>query len=145
MSTVELNASATSPAGYLELIRLNAGYRTLWIGEIISLFGDWFNLIASAALVGKLTQSGLAVCGLFVVRMLAPFLVSPLTGVFADRIRLFHPGLGQRGGRRGLGAGSHDGRHPRPAAVDGGPGGRPRSFVDHMDSSNIRYIRPMRG
>ncbi len=85
MSTIESNAIRTSPVGYLELIRHNPNYRTLWTGEIISLFGDWFNLIASAALVGKLTQSGLAVGGLFVVRMLAPFLVSPLAGVFADR------------------------------------------------------------
>jgi MFS family permease len=55
------------------------------MGEIVSLFGDWFNLIASAALVAHLTSSGLAIGGLFVVRMLAPFLVSPLAGVVADR------------------------------------------------------------
>ena len=54
-------------------------------GEIVSLFGDWFNLIASAALISSLTGSGMAVGGLFVVRMLAPFLVSPIAGVVADR------------------------------------------------------------
>src|SRR3990172_12911777 len=73
------------PVGYLALVRSNANYRSLWIGEIISLFGDWFNLIASAALVSSLTSSGLAVGGLFVVRMLAPFIISPLAGAFADR------------------------------------------------------------
>jgi MFS family permease len=57
----------------------------LWFGQIISLFGDWFNLIASASLISSLTGSGVAVGGLFVVRMLAPFLVSPLAGVAADR------------------------------------------------------------
>ncbi|MFN8492216.1 MAG: MFS transporter [Caldilineaceae bacterium] len=80
-------ATNTSPApvGYLELIRTNANFRNIWYGQIISLLGDWFDLIASAALVGILTKSGLAVGSLFVVRMLAPFLISPLAGVVADR------------------------------------------------------------
>jgi len=56
------------------------------MGQIVSLLGDWFNLLASAALVTSLTRSGLAVGGLFVVRMLAPFLISPVAGVLADRI-----------------------------------------------------------
>lgn len=72
-------------AGYLELIRTNRNFRFLWFGQIVSLFGDWFNLIASAALVAQLTRSGLAVGLLFAVRMLAPFLISPLAGVAADR------------------------------------------------------------
>jgi len=77
--------SQPSPIGYLQLVRSNPNFRNLWFGQIVSLFGDWFNLIASAALVSSLTKSGLAVGGLFVVRMLAPFLVSPLAGVAADR------------------------------------------------------------
>lgn len=72
-------------AGYYELVKGNRNYRSLWLGEIVSLFGDWFNLIASAALISSLTGSGMAVGGLFVVRMLAPFLVSPIAGVVADR------------------------------------------------------------
>lgn len=63
----------------------NADFRFLWFGQIVSLMGDWFNLIASATLVAKLTHSGVAVGGLFVVRMLAPFLISPVSGVAADR------------------------------------------------------------
>lgn len=74
-----------TPVGYFTLVRENTNFRTLWFGQIISLFGDWFNLIASAALVSYLTKSGLAVGGLFVVRMLAPFLASPIAGVVADR------------------------------------------------------------
>ncbi|MGD8632896.1 MAG: MFS transporter, partial [Anaerolineales bacterium] len=65
--------------------RKNADFRNLWYGQIISLLGDWFNLIASASLISQLTGSGLAIGGLFVVRMLAPFLISPLAGVIADR------------------------------------------------------------
>lgn len=74
-----------SPAGYREVLQQNRDFRLLWTGEVISYLGDWFNLIASAALVGLLTESGLAVGGLFVIRTLAPFLVSPVAGVLADR------------------------------------------------------------
>ena len=81
----ERTAEKQTPVGYLDLIRGNSRFRNIWFGQIISLFGDWFNLIASAALISHLTSSGLAVGGLFVVRMLAPFLVSPLAGVAADR------------------------------------------------------------
>jgi len=73
------------PVGYLALIRNNKNFRSLWLGQIISLLGDWFNLIASASMIAELTDSGLAIGGLFVVRMLAPFLVSPFSGVAADR------------------------------------------------------------
>ncbi len=76
---------AHRPVGYLELIRKNQNFRDLWIGQVISLLGDWFDLIASASLISYLTGSGLAIGSLFVVRMLAPFLVSPLAGVLADR------------------------------------------------------------
>ena len=72
-------------SGYLALLKGNPNFRWLWAGEVISLFGDWFNLIASAALIANLTASGLAIGSLFVVRMLAPLLVSPLAGVVADR------------------------------------------------------------
>jgi MFS family permease len=79
------NNEARRPVGYLALVRTNRDFRFLWTGQVVSLLGDWFNLIASAALISHLTHSGLAIGGLFVVRMLAPFLVSPLAGVLADR------------------------------------------------------------
>jgi len=78
-------ATTGASTGYIELIRTNSRFRNLWLGQVVSLFGDWFNLIASAALISELTESKLAVGGLFVVRMLAPFLISPIAGVAADR------------------------------------------------------------
>lgn len=83
-------AASLTSSGYLSLLRSNANFRNLWYGQIVSLFGDWFNLIASAALIAELTNSGLAVGGLFAVRMLAPFLVSPFAGVAADRYNRKH-------------------------------------------------------
>ncbi|MEZ4663113.1 MAG: MFS transporter [Caldilineaceae bacterium] len=85
MAITQDRAEAAPPVGYGELVRQNHNFRNLWFGQIISLLGDWFNLIASAALIGELTHSGLAVGSLFVVRMLAPFLISPIAGVAADR------------------------------------------------------------
>jgi MFS family permease len=81
----EITSEGKAPVGYFALVRDNRNFRSIWLGQVVSLLGDWFNLIASAALVSSLTSSGLAVGGLFVVRMLAPFLVSPLAGVAADR------------------------------------------------------------
>lgn len=80
-----MSVAQATGGGYIELIRSNRNFRQLWFGQIVSLLGDWFNLIGSAALIASMTQSGFAVGGLFVVRMLAPFLVSPLAGVAADR------------------------------------------------------------
>lgn len=73
------------PVGYFELILQNANFRWLWGGQVVSLLGDWFNLIASAILIAELTDSGLALGVLFTIRMLAPFVVAPIAGIFADR------------------------------------------------------------
>ena len=80
----------STSVGYVELVRTNANFRYLWLGQIVSLLGDWFNLIASATLIAQLTGSGVAVSGLFVVRLLAPFLVSSVAGVAADRYNRKH-------------------------------------------------------
>ena len=85
-----VDPAAKTAVSYIELLRNNRNFRFLWFGQIVSLLGDWFNLVASAALVGLLTQSGLAVGSLFVVRMLAPFVVSPIAGVVADRYNRKH-------------------------------------------------------
>ena len=77
--------TAQTAFNYGALLKGNRNFRFLWFGQIVSLLGDWFNLVASASLVGLLTQSGLAVGSVFVVRMLAPFVVNPVAGVVADR------------------------------------------------------------
>ena len=81
----QLQKDSTQSIGYIELLRQNADFRNLWLGQVASLAGDWFNLIASAALVANLTSSGFAVGGLFVVRMLAQFFMGPIGGLLADR------------------------------------------------------------
>ena len=34
------NTTARTPAGYIALVRGNPNYRSLWFGEIVSLFGE---------------------------------------------------------------------------------------------------------
>lgn len=70
---------------YITLLRQNRNYRYLWLGNVISLLGDWFNLIASAELITNLSNTGVAIGSLFLARFLPLFLVSPLAGVLADR------------------------------------------------------------
>jgi MFS family permease len=76
--------------GYFELLLSNSNFRWLWAGQVVSLLGDWFNIIASAILIHNLTKSGLALGILFTIRMLAPFFVAPLAGICADRFNRKH-------------------------------------------------------
>ena len=71
--------------GYGELLRTSRPFRLLWFAQIASLFGDWFNVIASSTLLAQLTGAGAALGALFAVRMLGSFFASPLAGVLADR------------------------------------------------------------
>ncbi len=71
---------------YIPFLRQNSNFTRVWVAQIISLFGDWFNIIALSALVAQYTnKSGLAVSSLLLARVLPPFLVSPFAGVLVDR------------------------------------------------------------
>lgn len=72
-------------SGYVALLRHNASFRNLWLARVVSNLGDWFNLLASAALVSRLTGTGSAISFLFLARFLPLFLMSPFAGVLADR------------------------------------------------------------
>lgn len=47
--------------GYVELLRGNRDFRQLWLGQIVSQLGDWFDTIAVYTIVLNLTGSGRAV------------------------------------------------------------------------------------
>ena len=70
---------------YIALLQLRPKYRYLWLAQVISLAGDWFNTIASVIIINRYTTSGLALGGLFIARALPPFLLGPVAGVVADR------------------------------------------------------------
>jgi MFS family permease len=71
--------------GYLELLRGNRGFRQLWLGQVVSQLGDWFDTIAVMTLVLNLTGSGRDVGLIMVARFLPSVVVGPLSGVVADR------------------------------------------------------------
>lgn len=89
-SAIDRQPDTGKSVGYFELLRQNPNFRWLWGGQVVSLLGDWFNLIASAILIAELTGSRLALGVLFTIRMLAPFFIAPLAGICADRYNRKH-------------------------------------------------------
>jgi MFS family permease len=74
-----------APAGYVELLRGNRGFRQLWLGQVVSQLGDWFNTIALYTIILDLTGSGRDIGLLMVARFLPSFIFGSLSGVVADR------------------------------------------------------------
>jgi len=68
------------------LLRRNGDFRKVYLSSAISLGGDWFLLVALFGLVVELSDSALAVAFLLAAQDLTYFVVSPFTGVLADRI-----------------------------------------------------------
>lgn len=75
----------SAPVGYLELLRGNRAFRQLWLGQVVSQLGDWFNTIAVYTIILNLTGSGRFVGLLMVARFLPSFVFGSISGVVADR------------------------------------------------------------
>src|ERR1044072_2601848 len=71
--------------GYLELLRGNRGFRYLWLGQVVSQMGDWFDTIAVYTIALQLTGSSRSVALIMVARFLPSVFICPLSGVIADR------------------------------------------------------------
>ncbi len=84
--TSPLPDDPSTPSGYAQLVRENANFRRLWGGNIVSLFGDWFNTIAIYRLIEELTGSPLALGAVFITKMLPLALASPIAGLIVDRL-----------------------------------------------------------
>ena len=76
---------AYEPVGYIDLLRRNRAFRQLWLGQVVSQMGDWFDTIALYTIILNLTGSGRDVGLLLVARFVPSFLFGPLSGVVADR------------------------------------------------------------
>ncbi|PIQ61645.1 MAG: MFS transporter [Bacteroidetes bacterium CG12_big_fil_rev_8_21_14_0_65_60_17] len=77
---------ARSETGYVDLVRGNVNFRRLWLGNVVSLFGDWFNTIALYSLVLSLSGSEFALGAVFITKMLPMALASPIAGLIVDRL-----------------------------------------------------------
>src|SRR5438067_116132 len=73
------------PVGYVELLRRNRDFRLLWLGQVVSQMGDWFDTIALFTIALNLTGSGRAVSLILVARFVPSFVIGPLSGVIVDR------------------------------------------------------------
>ena len=71
--------------GYWPLLRHNPEFTRLWIGQLVSNLGDWFNTVAVLALVYDLTQSGLSTGLIIIASTLPAFLLTPYAGMVVDR------------------------------------------------------------
>lgn len=83
--TVGERAPVQSSTGYIELLRRNRDFRQLWLGQVVSQMGDWFDTVALYTIVLNLTHSGRAVGLVLVARFLPSFIMAPASGVIADR------------------------------------------------------------
>ena len=71
---------------YMQLLRRNRSFRRLWIGQVISELGNWFNFIAALGLVRVVSHASPEVTTILLIVRLVPFtLVAPLAGAFVDR------------------------------------------------------------
>ncbi|RMG71659.1 MAG: MFS transporter [Chloroflexi bacterium] len=71
---------------YLKVLKENPNFRYLWLAQVISLLGDWFNTIALSVLVAEYSNgSGLAISLFLMARFLSPLIVSPFAGVIVDK------------------------------------------------------------
>jgi MFS family permease len=71
--------------GYIDLLRRNRNFRQLWLGQVVSQMGDWFDTIALYTIILNLTGSGRDVGLLLVARFVPSFIFGPVSGVVADR------------------------------------------------------------
>jgi len=71
---------------YWRLLRENPEFAKLWIAQVISLTGDWFNTVVLLGLVAEYSNgSGVAISIYLILRSVPPLLVSPFAGVLLDR------------------------------------------------------------
>ena len=68
------------------LLRHNANYRNIWMGQVVSEVGDYFNAVAVLALIMEKSGSGLVVSLVFLSRAIPSVLAAPFAGVLLDRL-----------------------------------------------------------
>src|SRR3989449_9118322 len=81
----KITRDAAPAVTYRELLRGNHGFRLLWLGQVVSQMGDWFDTIAVYTITLRLTGSTRSVALIMVARFLPSVVMGPLSGVVADR------------------------------------------------------------
>ena len=68
------------------LLSRNRNYRYLWMGQVVSEIGDYFNNVAVLALIMQQSGSGLVVSGFWLARAIPAVIAGPVAGVLLDRL-----------------------------------------------------------
>ncbi len=76
----------SSSVGYLQLLRTRPAFRQIWLGEVVSLAGDWFTLIALYSLLQQFTGRSESIGLMLAARFFPSAFFSPAAGVIADRL-----------------------------------------------------------
>jgi len=71
---------------FTALLVHNARFRRLWVAQVVSQLGDWFNAVAVYALLLDLTGSATLVAAMMVVQLLPLAMIGPMAGVVVDRM-----------------------------------------------------------
>src|SRR4051812_12577562 len=66
-------------------LALNSAFSALWVGNVISLFGDRVHQVALAFLVYGITGSPIAIAATFIAATLPNLLLGPVAGTLVDR------------------------------------------------------------
>jgi MFS family permease len=75
-----------NPKRLVGVLKNNRGLRALWMGETISLFGDYFFDVAIMWIVFQYTHSSLITALVAVFTFIPQVIAGPLLGVLADRL-----------------------------------------------------------
>lgn len=71
---------------YSQLLGGNRNFRNLWLGQVVSELGNWFNFIAGLGLVRVVSGAAPEAAAIILVARTAPFaLLMPLAGALVDR------------------------------------------------------------
>src|SRR5262245_66579451 len=85
-SAIDNRQSAMDSLTYPQLLRRNRSFRRLFLGQVVSELGNWFNFIAALGLVRVVSNADPEVTTLLLICRLVPFtLFAPLAGAFVDR------------------------------------------------------------
>jgi predicted MFS family arabinose efflux permease len=86
LESMSRRAAGRPERPYRELFGGNRDFRRLWTAQLISLGGDWFNVVALTGLALKLTGSAAYGGAVLAAGFLPQFVAAPLAGVIADRL-----------------------------------------------------------
>jgi MFS family permease len=71
--------------GVVELVRTEQAFRRLWLSQVVSELGDWFQFVAISTLFPTKEGGAAVIAGLIIGRHIVATLMSPIAGVVADR------------------------------------------------------------